>query len=60
MKTLAPLALALALAAGLPARQDHDPFDIVAQLTDIARPLLGLERGNRVGRELAMRLARSQ
>ena len=46
------------LARRLPARQDHDAFDIIAELSNIARPIVGLQDRYGVLSELAQRLTR--
>ena len=38
----------IGLSPSVAARQDQQPFDIVAQLPHIARPVVGLQHGHRV------------
>ena len=44
-------------AARIAAGQDHDALDIVAELADIAGPVVGLQDGNRILGKFAQRLA---
>ena len=37
----------------LAGREDDRPLDDVAQLADVARPVIGLQRGHRVGGDVA-------
>ena len=42
-------------AVGLAAGQDQQPLDVVAQLPDVARPVVRLQHGRRIVAELARR-----